>query len=102
MYFSYTKPNLDFLNKSLAHQLFAHLDDVCSHSLRELQEIIHSKVIHAVVWFVFSEVMTQLDVNQEELHSAKNIQKYVMTLRKHGKSKIFASLEESIMFLEKT
>lgn len=30
MYFSYTKSNLDFLNKSVIHQLFAHLDGVCS------------------------------------------------------------------------
>lgn len=75
MYFSYMKSSLDFLYKS---QLFAHLDDVDSHSLHELQVIIHSKVIHAVVWFVFSVVMIQLDVTQKGLHSANNIQRNML------------------------
>lgn len=47
MYFDYMKSNLDFSNKSLIHQLFAHLGDLDTCSLHELQEIIHSKVIHA-------------------------------------------------------
>lgn len=78
MYFSYTKSNLNFLNKSLIPQLFAHLDGVCSHSLHELQEIIHSKVIHAVERFVSSVVKIQPDVNRKELHSANNIQRNML------------------------
>lgn len=78
MYFSYIKMNLDFFNTSLIHQLFAPLDDLDSHLLHELQETIHSEVIHAVVRSVFNGGMIQLDMIQKGLHSVNNVLKNML------------------------
>lgn len=71
MYFVYMKSNLDFFNKSLIHQLFAHLDALDILLLHELREKIQSKVFHAVVKFVFSGVTIQREAIQKRASLCK-------------------------------